>query len=206
MNQPNILTADPRLQRIAKGCVTRHHSHHYLGFAETQWGLFLKESPRRVKPLLYVYRVLLTGIHLMRSGEVEANLVMLNTDFRLNHITDLVERKLAVMVTGSATPPQSIPSLACPARNTPPTAAGPAGAPAPALGRNGRARTPGWRCRPPESPGWRRCGRKGGEDGFDRNRAVAGRGGGDTTAEESRLMALGRFCGEEWREWRGSNP
>ena len=41
------------------GCVTVHHSHHYRGFAHTQWSLFAKESPRRVKPLLYVYRVLL---------------------------------------------------------------------------------------------------------------------------------------------------
>ena len=60
--------------------MTRHHSHHYLGFAETQWNLFEKERPRRVKPLLYVYRVLLTGIHLMRTGEVEANLLRLNED------------------------------------------------------------------------------------------------------------------------------
>jgi predicted nucleotidyltransferase len=57
--------------------------------------LFLKESPRRVKPLLYVYRVLLTGIHLMRTGEVEANLVKLNEEFRLPYIADLVARKLA---------------------------------------------------------------------------------------------------------------
>ena len=63
------------LKAIAQGCITRHHSHHYFGFAETQWRLFEKESPRRVKPLLYVYRVLLTGLHLMRTGEVEANLV-----------------------------------------------------------------------------------------------------------------------------------
>src|SRR5882762_4993070 len=83
------------LKAIARGCITKHHSHHYFGFAETQWKLFLKESPRRVKPLLYVYRVLLTGIHLMRTGEVEANLVTLNEEFRLPYITDLVARKLA---------------------------------------------------------------------------------------------------------------
>jgi predicted nucleotidyltransferase len=83
------------LKTIARGCVTKHHSHHYFGFAETQWKLFLKESPRRVKPLLYVYRVLLTGIHLMRTGEVEANLVKLNEEFRLPYIPDLVARKLA---------------------------------------------------------------------------------------------------------------
>ena len=77
------------------GVITKHHSHHYFGFAETQWKLFLKESPRRVKPLLYVYRVLLTGIHLMRTGEIEANLVTLNEQFQLPYITDLVARKLS---------------------------------------------------------------------------------------------------------------
>lgn len=83
------------LKEIAAGCVTRHHAHHYLGFAETQRKLFEKESPLRVKPLLYVYRVLLTGIHLMRTGEVEANLPRLNEEAKLAYIDDLVARKLA---------------------------------------------------------------------------------------------------------------
>lgn len=83
------------LKTLARGCVTRFHNQHYLGFAETQWRLFDKERPRRVKPLLYVYRVLLTGIHLMRTGEVEANLVRLNESAGLSHVTDLVARKLA---------------------------------------------------------------------------------------------------------------
>ena len=83
------------LKDLARGCITRHHSHHYFGFAETQWKLFSKESPRQVKPLLYVYRVLLTGIHLLRTGAVEANLVTLNREFRLPFIDDLVARKLA---------------------------------------------------------------------------------------------------------------
>ena len=83
------------LKDLARGCITKHHSHHYFGFAETQWKLFLKESPHRAKPLLYVYRVLLTGIHLMRTGEVEANLVTLNQEFQLPYIAELVARKLA---------------------------------------------------------------------------------------------------------------
>ena len=100
---PLIVQTTPEhaeLKAIASACeptgvITKHHSHHYFGFAETQWKLFLKESPRRVKPLLYVYRVLLTGIHLMRTGEVEANLVTLNEEFQLPYIADLVARKLA---------------------------------------------------------------------------------------------------------------
>jgi uncharacterized protein len=95
---PLVVHATPEhkeLKAIGRGCITRHHSHHYFGFAETQWRLFEKERPRRVKPLLYVYRVLLTGIHLMRTGEVEANLVRLNDEARLNHVGDLIARKLA---------------------------------------------------------------------------------------------------------------
>lgn len=87
--------AHDELQAIAATCVTRHHVHHYLGFAQTQWKLFQKETPPRVKPLLYVYRVLLTGIHLMRTGRVEANLAQLNAIAKLPYIDDLIARKLA---------------------------------------------------------------------------------------------------------------
>ncbi len=66
------------LKAIAAQCITRRHAHHYLGFVETQWKLFQKADPPHVKPLLYVFRVLLTGIHLMRTGVVEANLPTLN--------------------------------------------------------------------------------------------------------------------------------
>jgi predicted nucleotidyltransferase len=82
------------LKSIARGCITRGCVRHYLGFAANQWRLFEKEEPRRVKPLLYVYRVLLTGIHLMRTGEVEANLIRLNESFRLPYVPELVQRKL----------------------------------------------------------------------------------------------------------------
>lgn len=83
------------LKEIAKNCITRHHAHHYLGFVETQWKLFQKENPPQVKPLLYVYRVLLTGIHLMRTGEVQANLRHLNESFKLPYIPDLIQRKVS---------------------------------------------------------------------------------------------------------------
>jgi uncharacterized protein len=87
--------AHAELRAIARDCVTKHHAHHYLGFAETQWKLFAKETPPRVKPLLYVYRVLLTGIHLVRTGAIEANLVTLNESAKLPYLGELIERKLA---------------------------------------------------------------------------------------------------------------
>lgn len=93
---PIILHSTPEhdeLKQIARGCITRFHVHHYLGFAANQWQLFRKEDPPRVKPLLYVFRVLLTGMHLMQSGEVEANLRVLNEEFRLPFIPELIARK-----------------------------------------------------------------------------------------------------------------
>ncbi|MBX7106239.1 MAG: nucleotidyltransferase domain-containing protein [Gemmataceae bacterium] len=81
------------LKALANGCLTKHHAHHYLGFAATQYSLFQKETPPRVKPLLYVFRVLLTGIHLMRTGEIEANLVRLNETAKLSYIPELIDRK-----------------------------------------------------------------------------------------------------------------
>ena len=88
------------LTAIAPDCLTKHHAHHYLGFASTQWKLFQKAchsveaGPPRVKPLLYVYRVLLTGIHLMRAGKIQANLVVLNETINLPYIPELIERKV----------------------------------------------------------------------------------------------------------------
>jgi len=79
---------------LGKGCITRHHVHHYLGFAHNQWKLFRKEQPPRVKPLLYTYRVLLTGIHLMRTGVLNANIVELNSEFGLDFLPDLIDAKI----------------------------------------------------------------------------------------------------------------
>jgi predicted nucleotidyltransferase len=98
LHSPLIVRTSPEhkeLKSIAHGCVTRHHSYHYLHFASGQWRL-LEKKPT-VKALLYAYRVLLTGIHLMQSGEVEANLIHLHAHFnqslQLPYIPDLINRK-----------------------------------------------------------------------------------------------------------------
>jgi predicted nucleotidyltransferase len=103
---PLVVLTTPEHQELvslAPGCITRHHAYHYLGFADTQWKLFGKENPPRVKPLLYVYRVLLTGVHLMRTGEVQANLPILNQTFRLPYIDELIARKTGGPEKGTLT-------------------------------------------------------------------------------------------------------
>jgi predicted nucleotidyltransferase len=80
------------LKAIGAGCITRNHAHHYLGFSETQWRLYGRTH--QLKPLLYTFRVLKTGIHLMRTGRVEANLVhLLDDDPRIAYLGDLVADK-----------------------------------------------------------------------------------------------------------------
>lgn len=83
------------LRELAARCVTRGHARHYLGFARTQRELLAKHDPPRLKPALYLYRVLLTGIHLMETGEVEANLPTLLAARPQAGVASLIECKRA---------------------------------------------------------------------------------------------------------------
>jgi uncharacterized protein len=82
-----------RLRPLARRCVTRHCYHHYRGFLQNQLKLLEREPLKKAKSLLYAYRVVLTGIHLLQTGEVEANLPILNERFRLPFVEDLIRRK-----------------------------------------------------------------------------------------------------------------
>ncbi|MCX5241968.1 nucleotidyltransferase domain-containing protein [Streptomyces prunicolor] len=85
--------AHRELAALAPGVLTSHHAHHYRGFATTQWRLF--EKTGELKPLLYTFRVLLTGIHLMRSGEVQADLPTLVGKVQApSYITELIAAKV----------------------------------------------------------------------------------------------------------------
>jgi predicted nucleotidyltransferase len=84
--------AHQELLALAPSCLTRHHAHHYHGFARTQWRLF--ERTGELKPLLYTFRVLLTGAHLMRTGEVVADLpTLLAAEPGLSYVADFVVAK-----------------------------------------------------------------------------------------------------------------
>ncbi|WP_405056384.1 nucleotidyltransferase domain-containing protein [Kribbella sp. NBC_01505] len=72
---PLVVLSTPEheeLVALSAGCITKWHAHHYRGFAKTQWEFFGKTG--ELKPLLYTFRVLLTGIHLMQTGVVQADL------------------------------------------------------------------------------------------------------------------------------------
>src|SRR5579883_1193462 len=78
---------------LAGQCITRHHYHHYRGFIATQRHLLAKQEPKITKTVLYAYRVLLTGIHLLRTGEVEAHLPRLAETYHRPFLSELIARK-----------------------------------------------------------------------------------------------------------------
>lgn len=87
-------TAHEELIELGKGCITKPTVRHYQGFARGRRKRLAEPDPT-VKHLLYAYRVLLSGIHLMQTGEVVANIQVLNDRFRYGEIDELVSRKKA---------------------------------------------------------------------------------------------------------------
>jgi uncharacterized protein len=83
------------LRLLARRCITRGCHHHYRGFLHSRLKLLEQQEVKQAKGLLYAYRVVLTGIHLLRTGAVEANLQELNRHFGLAFLDDLVRRKQA---------------------------------------------------------------------------------------------------------------
>ena len=96
---PLVVVSTPAFKELldldlGRGCVTRPTVRHYLGFARGRRQR-LREPAPTVKHLLYAYRVLLTGINMMRTGEVVANLPCLARSMPIEGLSTLMERKRA---------------------------------------------------------------------------------------------------------------
>jgi predicted nucleotidyltransferase len=81
------------LRPVALRSLSRRVHRHYRGFAQNQLR-FLEREPT-AKKLLYVLRTALTGIHLLRTGELEADLTRIMDTYGLADAAALVERKRA---------------------------------------------------------------------------------------------------------------
>ncbi len=95
---PLVVETSPwhdELLAIAPGLVTAKVYHHYRGFFTNQEKLYDRRGEKRVKGLLYRYRVALTGIHALRTGAIEANILALNDWFGSGRIPDLIEMKMS---------------------------------------------------------------------------------------------------------------
>ena len=91
------------LREIGRGCIVRHLYYHYRGFARGQLELLSKPEATVIE-LLYAYRVLLTGIHVLQTGEIEANLARLDEHFKIPGIAELIARKVTGTEKGRLEP------------------------------------------------------------------------------------------------------
>lgn len=94
---PLVVVGSPghdELVGLAPRCLTRHHAHHYRGFARNSRALY--EKTGELNPLLYAFRVLLTGIHLVTTGELVADLRELSgLPYAPRYLAELMTAKAA---------------------------------------------------------------------------------------------------------------
>lgn len=83
------------LQRLARGALSRRFYDHYAGFFRSMRRDFERAERPSAKQVLYAYRVALTGIHLLRTGELEADLSVLAVPYGFEEILPLVAKKRA---------------------------------------------------------------------------------------------------------------
>ncbi len=82
---PLVIQTSPaheELKALAQASLSKRLYHHYAGFARGEWRDYQKAGVgKTVKRLLYLHRVLMTGVVLLTEGVVEANLQKLNARF-----------------------------------------------------------------------------------------------------------------------------
>ena len=81
------------LQPLARAAICQRFGRHYRGFFSGMCREHEAAAQPGVKSLLYSYRVALTGIHLMRSGELEANINRLAPEYGFASVLELVAYK-----------------------------------------------------------------------------------------------------------------
>lgn len=81
------------LRALVRASICRRVHRHYRGFAANQQRLLEKEPT--IKRLLYVLRTALTGTHLLRTGELETDLLRLADAYELRDARALVDAKRA---------------------------------------------------------------------------------------------------------------
>ena len=88
--------AGHRMRALARDALSRKVAHHYGGFFRGMMREYRAEAGaglRMAKRLLYAYRVALTGIHLLLTGELVTNVVSLHEEYRCPNVLELVHLK-----------------------------------------------------------------------------------------------------------------
>ncbi len=81
------------LQQLARNAFSKKFYRHYRGFAAGMQNEALKAELKKAKPMLYIYRVLLSGIHLLRAGELVVNLSQNCVEYGYPDVLELIAHK-----------------------------------------------------------------------------------------------------------------
>lgn len=92
------------LQALARGAVSRRFIKHYAGFFRGMCREHERGQPPRAKSLLYAYRVALTGVHLLRTGELLADLRELAPRYGYADALSLIRIKVEGAEKGAVPP------------------------------------------------------------------------------------------------------
>ncbi len=93
-----VLAEDPRLaalRPLLRATLSKLVFHHYAGFARSQQKAALAAQPPHAKKLLYVLRTAMTGVHLLRTGELVTDLTRLIDPYGLDGVRELIDAKRA---------------------------------------------------------------------------------------------------------------
>jgi hypothetical protein len=83
----------PEMQALARGAISVRFFRHYSGFFRGCVREHHKAKEPVAKKLLYAYRVALTGVHLLRTGELETDVNRLGPEYGLPEVVELVAFK-----------------------------------------------------------------------------------------------------------------
>ncbi len=80
-----------RLKEIKAAYLSQRFFHHYAGFFQKKCAEFAKSDLYLIKPLLYIYRVALTGVHLLKTGEVIGDVRKLAPEYGFSEVDELIK-------------------------------------------------------------------------------------------------------------------
>jgi len=93
------------LRELARGTICKRYFRHYQGFFRGKCRDHERSEEPQAKSQLYIYRVALTGIHLLHTGELEADLQVTAPIYGYEDALDLIALKQQGTEHGSV-PPQ----------------------------------------------------------------------------------------------------
>ena len=80
-----------QLQSLKAEYISSRFYHHYKGFFHKKCTEYNNRGNCPIKPLLYIYRVALTGIHLLLTGEVIGDVNITGPEYGFREVAELVQ-------------------------------------------------------------------------------------------------------------------